>query len=616
MDGSEIIKKNESDANRSLIRGFVVTAIVMIAILICYATGLFKTGYRTLINVYIVFPIIIAVLVSSLFFYKRNIVSTRGFKYFLISQYLIVIFILNILLPRHTLYGWPLCIIIVAHYYNHKVTLFTFITVLVLMLAAMYLSMFFGEWEPHFMDGLNTVTVKGIEYPTGEMTPDLRFQYLDELIAAGNNRYLKVFLYYFLPRLAISTIITYVCDALNKRSFKLLSVELETARNNQKMQGELETASSIQSSVLPKSFPKDKNEKVYALMEPAKGIGGDFYDYFFIDDTHLALVVADVSGKGTPAALFMMKTETLIQSLATSIEGANTATILQRANASLCLNNEAMMFVTCWLGIVDVTTGEMKYANAGHNYPVIISSEGVYYLNSPRGLILGGMENVSYQECTLKLKQGDKIVLYTDGVTEAHDANEGLYGDDRLLKFAYDNRDSEVHEFVDGLRRDVANFSTGQEQFDDITILMFEYRSEAKTTAQSKVFNADTKELSNLFEYANSLLEILGFTQKEIIRIDTALEEVFVNVANYAYDTKGVVEVGLSSDNDRVTFIFKDSGHQFNPLEKVDPDINASSEERDIGGLGIYMVKNIMDEVTYKYENNQNILTLVKCREK
>ena len=163
------------------------------------------------------------------------------------------------------------------------------------------------------------------------------------------------------------------------------------------------------------------------------------------------------------------------------------------------------------------------------------------------------------------------------------------------------------------LRKDIEKFSGDAEQFDDVTILTYEFSNDI-TMTESRIFNADVKELNNLFDYTSSLLKMLEFSNRDIIMINTALEEVFVNVANYAYEVKGTVEVTLSKCRNRVSFIFKDNGKPFNPLTREDPNINASSSEREIGGLGIYMVKKIMDEVTYDYLNGQNVLTLVKIK--
>lgn len=607
-----ILKKHEIDANKSLVKGSIFTAAILVILLILYVTGAFKTGSKTLLNIYVFFPIFIAIMVATFFEARTKLIEKKWFKYFLMAQYVMVMFVLNVLLPKHAVLGWAICVILVNHYFNTKFTTITYASVCVLMFIGLYTGMLYGEWDSNLFNVAKEFTLNGEIIQVNEATYEQRVELLRVLRENGDNRYLTTFLYYYLPRVLIITIISFICFALSARSFRLLNDEIATAQLNQKMQGELEVARAIQSSVLPRRFPDDDKEKVYALMRPAREVGGDFYDYFWTDDTHIVFVIADVSGKGVPAALFMMKTETLIKSLATSLR-TDMASILERANNALCAGNDASMFVTCWLGMLDTVTGELHFANAGHNNPVIFKDGKVQFLKGARGMVLGGLEGMKYQETTIKLSNGDKFILYTDGVTEAHNIKDELYGDDRLIAFTKNNIESDAQNFIAKLREEIDSFSEGKEQFDDITMLMVEYHKGANIM-ESRIFKADTAELDNLFNYSSSLLEILNFSKRDIIMINTALEEVFVNVAQYAYQGDGAVEVSLSNDKNKVTFVFRDSGKPFNPLERPDPKITASSDEREIGGLGIYMVKNIMDYVEYKYEDGHNVLTLVKNR--
>ena len=617
MDGldQETLRKNEADANRALGRGSLVTAIVLVLVWIGYLTGLLHVGASTLTHVNIVFPIIIVVLVLTYLESKMKFVNDAWFKYVLIYSFLASMVVLNVLIPKHTLLGWALAIVICGHYYNKKVMIMVFVSVLIMMFVALYGGLLLGEWDSNLLDAAGTVTIGGQTMPVDEVTFEQRIQYLLELRSAGNNRFLTTFLYYYLPRSGVLAIIFYSTLGLTKRSFSLLEDSAKQSMVNQRMASELNIARDIQNAVLPKSFPSTAKGEIYALMDPAKEVGGDFYDYFYIDETHLACVIADVSGKGVPGALLMMKSEALIKSLATSLGGVDTATIITRSNIGLCNNNEANMFVTCWFGILNLDTGELRYTNAGHTPPLIYHNGKVDYLRGSIGLVLGALETTIYHEEVIQLTKGDKIVLYTDGVTETHNKDNVLFGEERLVKYAEDNIKENSKNFISGLREELKTFSEGKDQFDDITMLMLEYRKGAMIM-ESRVFKADVSELNNLFDYSSSLLRVLDFSNRDIIMINTALEEVFVNVAKYAYESNGTVEVSLSNDKKQVTFVFKDNGKPFNPLEKEDPNINASSEEREIGGLGIFMVKNIMDKVDYVYENGYNILTLVKFRNK
>ena len=608
----ETLRKNEVDANKSLAKGSVILAIILAIVWVLYLTKAFQVNDRTLLQVNISFPIFIVLLGLTLVYSHLSWINNKSFKIFLIVQFAIVISILNILLPKHTMIGWAACIILVAHYYNPKLALFTFISVLVLMFVSLYLGMLFGEWDANLLNAVNYITVDGVTVSTGEATWEQRFRWLQILRENGDNRFLKAFAFYYLPRAGAISLVGLICHALTQRSAKLLKDEAEQVSINSRISGELEMARNIQSSVLPKTLDDGKGDDVAALMDPAKEVGGDFYDYFAVDENHLALVIADVSGKGVPGALFMMKAATLIKSLTQSL-GENTANIMMRSNIALCSNNQADMFVTCWLGILDLNSGELKFTNAGHNNPLIIQNGEVRFLESKHGLVLGALETATYTETTIKLNKNDKLILYTDGVTEAHNREKQLFGELRLLEFTKSHIGNNPNTFISDLRKEITDFANGSEQFDDITMLMFEYEKGA-SMMESRTFKADVSELDNLFAYSSTLLNLLNFTRKEIIMINTALEEVFVNVAKYAFDGEGYVEVSLSNDKNNVIFIFKDKGKKFNPLERKDPNINASSDEREIGGLGIFMVKNIMDEVKYSYEDGYNILTLIKKR--
>lgn len=242
---------------------------------------------------------------------------------------------------------------------------------------------------------------------------------------------------------------------------------------NERIGAELNVATQIQADMLPNIFPtfSDRTEfDIFASMDPAKEVGGDFYDFFFTDENHLALVIADVSGKGVPAALFMVIAKTLIKNQA--LTGQSPKDILMTVNNQLCENNKAEMFVTVWLGILDIRTGVMTAANAGHEYPVICKAGGEYELfKDKHGFVLAGMENSRYREYEVQLNKGDTLFVYTDGVPEATDSRKELYGTERLLNALNRNLTAPCEETVKKVREDIDRFVGEAEQFDDITML-------------------------------------------------------------------------------------------------------------------------------------------------
>ena len=378
---------------------------------------------------------------------------------------------------------------------------------------------------------------------------------------------------------------------------------------------ELEYAKQIQLSALPTNFPKDEKYSIYAEMIAAKEVGGDFYDFYKLSDTSVAILVADVSGKGIPAAMFMMTAKTIIKDLAESGMAVND--IFTKANEKLCENNESGMFVTAWMGILDLTTGNMQFANAGHNPPLLKHADGSFeYLKTRAGFVLAGMEGVRYRVGEMTLNDGDRLFLYTDGVPEATNADNKLYGEDRLSAFMNQNASLEATELLPLLKTNIDAFVGAAPQFDDITMLMFDFKpKKGGERMTNKIFPAKTESLSDVLGFVEETLESFECPLKVQTAICVAIEEVFVNVAHYAYP-EGEGDMSLSIDFDEqdrvITFRMSDKGVPFDPLKKPDPDITLSAEEREIGGLGIFITKKTMDSLNYAYENGENILTMIK----
>ena len=241
---------------------------------------------------------------------------------------------------------------------------------------------------------------------------------------------------------------------------------------------ELSMASSIQADMLPNIFPAypERSEfDIYASMDPAKEVGGDFYDYFFVDDDHLGIVMADVSGKGVPAALFMMISKILVQNYA--MAGHSVKETLEAVNHQICTNNREEMFVTVWFGILEISTGRLTAANAGHEYPALRTGEGLFELvKDKHGFVIGGMDGVKYREYELQLMPGARLFLYTDGVPEATNAEKELFGTDRMLEALNADPNAAPEDILKNVRAAVDAFVKDAEQFDDLTMLCVEYK--------------------------------------------------------------------------------------------------------------------------------------------
>ncbi len=254
--------------------------------------------------------------------------------------------------------------------------------------------------------------------------------------------------------------------------------EIETITSEkQRIESELDMARRIQLSMMPNVFPPFPERKefyLHAYVEPAREVGGDFYDYFFIDDDHLCLVIADVSGKGVPAALFMMASKIILKSSAK--QGKSPAEILAATNREVCENNPQDMFVTVWLGILELSTGKLTAVNAGHEYPAVKKAGGRFeIMKSKHGLFIGGMEDATYKEYELDLKPGDKIFVYTDGLPEATDSDGNMFGIERMTDALNVYSDEKPRAIIEGMSESVNRFVQDAEQFDDITMMCLEY---------------------------------------------------------------------------------------------------------------------------------------------
>ena len=394
----------------------------------------------------------------------------------------------------------------------------------------------------------------------------------------------------------------------------LLTVTAERER----IGAELNIATQIQADMLPRifpAFPGRTDFEIYATMTPAKEVGGDFYDFFLIDDDHLGLVMADVSGKGVPAALFMVIAKTLIKNRAQM--GGGPAEILQYVNEQLCEGNEAELFVTVWLAIVELSTGKGLAANAGHEHPVIRRGDGLYelvvYRHSPAVAV---MEEMRFPEHSFQLNPGDAIFVYTDGVTEATDKNNELFKTDRMLAALNREPSAEPEKLLKNVKDAIDSFVGDAPQFDDITMMCIQYTGPEAEKMKELTIEARVENLSEVLAFVDGQLEEVCCPMKTQVQLDVAVEEIFVNIANYAYTPNvgsATIRTELEPKTGMVAITFIDTGIPYDPLKKEDPDVSLPVEERQIGGLGIYMVKKSMDDMLYKYKDGQNILTIKKC---
>ena len=385
--------------------------------------------------------------------------------------------------------------------------------------------------------------------------------------------------------------------------------------NKHKMEGELKVARGIQMSMIPKSFPpypERGDVDMFAAVVPAKEVGGDLYD-FYIRDEKLFFCIGDVSGKGVPASLVMAVTRSLFRTV--SAHEKSPQRIVTAMNDSMSDMNESNMFVTFFCGVLDLQNGHLRYCNAGHNAPVLVKAEGNAELPVVPNLPLGIMPGMNFEEQEADLECGTGLFLYTDGLNEAENPAHGQFGEERMMNLLQPGMESRV--LIDNVRDAVHAFADGAPQSDDLTMLYIRFMNSRKTeeTERHLILHNDIQQIPQLAEFVEAVADLAHLDVGLTMSLNLALEEAVSNVIMYAYPkgSDGLVDVEAIVRKDSLEFILSDNGTPFDPTAAPEADITLDVEDRPIGGLGIFLVRNIMDEVKYtRSDDGKNILSMTK----
>lgn len=282
----------------------------------------------------------------------------------------------------------------------------------------------------------------------------------------------------FIPKWMMFSIAALISSNIAKTGRRMVIEQHEKDRKAERINTELNLATRIQMDSLPNTFPPfpNKNEiDLYASMEPAKEVGGDFYDFYMIDDDHVVITIADVSGKGIPAALYMMVSKIMMKNIAK--ENTSPAVVLEKLNELMCSGNHEEMFVTVWLGMLEISTGRLVAANAGHEYPIIKNGNGDYEVfKDKHGFVIGGMDGMKYTNYEIMLEPNSKVFVYTDGLAEATDKDNNLFGIDRVLETLNQDKDASPEDTLKNVHSAVDAFVEEEPQFDDLTMLCLHYK--------------------------------------------------------------------------------------------------------------------------------------------
>ena len=432
---------------------------------------------------------------------------------------------------------------------------------------------------------------------------------------------------------------------------------IEKQKDMKRIERELDLARNIQLSMLPgeerdENSDDDRHELAPFLL-PAKEVGGDFYDFFKIDNDHLCVVIGDVSGKGVAAALFMMVARIILRTMTKNLKSISEA--FNKTNYALAKRNRLNMFVTVWAGIIDLRTGHIDFASAGHNPPVVRHKDGsTEFIPSKSSIVMAAMENTVYKQQSYDLGAGDTLFLYTDGVTEATDSNNELFNNDRLIEALKKSGDMKTADICSFVKNEIDSFVKDAPQFDDITMLAVKYngsdepvweryektidvmgsnKGELKSFVEdilTPMDGAKKMQMQDAWERYEKIVDVIPENQdiltafvegilapmegsmKSQMQINIAIDEIYSNIVKFSGATEVtlIVEIRKATLSARLTFI--DNGKPYDPIKQADPDISLPAEEREIGGLGIFIVKKTMDSVCYRRNGDKNELAITK----
>lgn len=408
-----------------------------------------------------------------------------------------------------------------------------------------------------------------------------------------------IFLYATAP-MALAGLITIVGY---ENILRALSIIADFTRRK----GDLQVAHNIQMSAVPKDFPKTGSMSISSMIEPAVEVGGDFYDVFEIREGLYGFVMADVSGKGLPASLFMMRAQATIR--ANVMTGLPPHEVMRRSNIELCQRNDVGQFVTVWVGILDLDTHTLRYSNAGHTLPYMVSEDGVFPMEQPRGLVMGYSPKAKYSTVTVRLDKGESVFLYTDGVNEAFDANQEQFGAERIVS-ALSASDRMPDSIISEVREAVRGFVGDAPVSDDIAMLAFKVNSENVVRFE---FESIVDNVGEVVDSVHEHLVSSGCPERDALKLDIVTEEIFVNICHYAYGGEsGMAEVYCGYSDGVVSLTFVDSGTAFDPTGREEVILDEDISKWPIGGLGIHMSLKLTDSAHYKRIMGMNVFTLKK----
>lgn len=463
---------NEVKANIFFMHVLLITVGMTITVLILISLNIFTVNSSSTVSTLTRSSIELLIAAFLCKYFKGE---KKWLKIILIIVYTVVLARITMLLGHNVVLLMVFPIIISIRYYSYTLTIFTGIFTIICTIVAYAV----GTLYQQIRLDLNMIEVPGGTVLTYDVPSLLRAAVDSQLNIDYNQLWWHTLQHSLLPKLLLFLMIIFISSQIARRGRIMIFDQQKETMKSERLATELNLAGDIQGSMLPNifpAFPERKEFDIYASMDPAKEVGGDFYDFYLIDDDHLALLIADVSGKGIPAAMFMMASKIIINNY--SLMGNyDPGVILSEANKRITSNNPSEMFVTVWLGILEISTGKVLASNGGHEYPFIYHASNNKFekLVDKHGLVLGAMDSSKYKTYEFELEKGDALFVYTDGVPEATNKLDEQFGVERLEESLNKNPNASAKELIDNMKNDIKDFVLDAPQFDDTTMLAIRY---------------------------------------------------------------------------------------------------------------------------------------------
>ena len=393
--------------------------------------------------------------------------------------------------------------------------------------------------------------------------------------------------------------------ALEEGIVQYTSIIQQEAKEKERTNAELLVATNIQLGALPDRKYDDSNASIRAFIKSAKEVGGDFYDYFYLDDNRLAIIISDVSGKGIPAALFMMKSKELIRSAVRNHD--DLVSVARDVNNALARNNKELLFVTSFIGIIDFNKNEITYVNAGHEKPYVVSSKGVRKLDGESNFVMGGEEGFEYKQEKAPFDKDEYIFLFTDGLNESINHSNEEFSYERIEKTLEENRDSSPDKVIESMNRALEDFVDKEEQFDDVTMVVIKHQN------NELHLSYDKKDYSIITEIVDSFNAHYPFVSEECkSKCGIIIDEMVNNLISYEKREDLVIDLDFKLENENMVLTIKDNGEDYNPFDNhKEKYLEGFHPEIEEGGFGLMIIKDLSKSYKYEYKNHHAIITIV-----